>query len=374
MKTRSMLAILVAFGTLVVACGGASGTPNPTTGAGATTAATACFPVQGKCPDEATSLDGAGATFPAVIYTKWVEEYRNSTGVQINYQSIGSGGGIKSISDKTVDFGATDGPMTDQQLAAAKALILHVPTVMGAVVPTYNIPGVTQTLKFSPDALAGIFLEQIKRWNDPKIASTNPGVTLPDQAITTVHRSDGSGTTNIFTDYLSKISPEWKSTVGAGNSVNWPAGIGGKGNEGVAGSVKQTPYSIGYVELIYAIQQKLGYGTMQNAKGRYIEPSLESVSKAAEGIALPADLRVSITNSDNPEAYPIAGFTWLLAYQEIPDAKKALAVARFLWWGTHDGQRFAKDLGYAPLPRDVVAKAEAKIRSITSGGKAILPQ
>lgn len=374
MKTRSILAILVAFGTLVAACGGASNTPNPTTGAGATTAANACFPVKGKCPDEATSLDGAGATFPAVIYTKWIEEYRNTTGVQINYQSIGSGGGIKSISDKTVDFGATDGPMTEQQLTDAKALILHVPTVMGAVVPTYNIPGVTQTLKFTPDALVGIFLEQIKKWNDPKIASANPGVALPDQSITTVHRSDGSGTTNIFTDYLSKVSPEWKSKVGSGNSVNWPSGVGGKGNEGVAGTVKQTPYSIGYVELIYAIQQKLGYATMQNAKGKFVDANLDSVSKAAEGVTLPADLRVSITNSDNADAYPIAGFTWLLAYQEMPNAKKALAVARFLWWGTHDGQQFAKDLGYAPLPKDVVIKAEAKIRSITSGGKAILPQ
>lgn len=366
MNMRRTLAVVVALSALIAACGGAASPAPGTSGS--------CFPVKGKCAEEAVSLDGAGATFPAVIYSKWIEEYGKVTGVQINYQSIGSGGGIKSITDRTVDFGATDGPMTDKQLADAKAPILHVPTVMGAVVPTYNIPGVTQTLRLTPEALAGIFLEQIKRWNDPKIASSNPGVALPDQPITTVHRSDGSGTTNIFTDYLSKVSSEWKAKVGSGNSVNWPGGVGGKGNEGVAGSVKQTPYSIGYVELIYAIQQKLGYASMQNAKGKFVEASLESVSKAAEGVALPEDLRVSITSSDNPDAYPIAGFTWLLTYQEMADAKKAMAVARFLWWATHDGQQFAKDLGYAPLPKDVVTKAEAKIRSITSAGKPILPQ
>lgn len=366
MSMRRIPAVFVALSALLAACGGAA-----TSGDGA---GGACFPVKGKCADEAVSLDGAGATFPAVIYSKWIEEYGKVTGVQINYQSIGSGGGIKSITDRTVDFGATDGPMSDKQLADAKTPILHVPTVIGAVVPTYNIPGVTQTLKLTPDALAGIFLGQITRWNDPKIASSNPRVALPDQSITTVHRSDGSGTTSIFTDYLSKVSPEWKAKVGTGTSVNWPGGVGGKGNEGVAGSVKQTPYAIGYVELIYAIQQKLGYASVQNAKGKFVEANLDSVSKAAEGVALPDDLRVSITNSDNPEAYPIAGFTWLLAYQEMADAKKAMAVARFLWWSTHDGQQYAKDLGYAPLPKDVVAKAEAKIRSITTAGKPILPQ
>ncbi|HET7700683.1 MAG TPA: phosphate ABC transporter substrate-binding protein PstS [Candidatus Limnocylindria bacterium] len=366
MSMRRILAIVVALSALLAACGGAG---SPSDGAGGP-----CFPVKGQCADEATSLDGAGATFPAVIYSKWIEEYGKVTGVQINYQSIGSGGGIKSITDRTVDFGATDGPMSDKQLADAKTSILHVPTVMGAVVPTYNIPGVTQTLKLTPDALAGIFLGQVTRWNDPKIASSNAGVALPDQPITTVHRSDGSGTTSIFTDYLSKVSPEWKAKVGSGTSVNWPGGVGGKGNEGVAGSVKQTPYAIGYVELIYAIQQKLGYASVQNAKGKFVEANLDSVSKAAEGVTLPDDLRVSITNSDNPEAYPIAGFTWLLAYQEMADAKKAMAVARFLWWSTHDGQQYAKDLGYAPLPKDVVAKAEAKIRSITTAGKPILPQ
>ncbi len=365
---KRILAVFVALGMLAAACGGAStGQPSDTG------AANTCFPVKGKCPGEATELSGAGATFPAVIYTKWIDEYNKFTGVQINYQSIGSGGGIKSISDKTVDFGATDGPMTDQQLADAKAPILHIPMVMGAVVPTYNVPGVSAQLKLTPDAVSGIFLETIKKWNDPKIASANPGVALPDQPITTVHRSDGSGTTNIFTDYLSKVSPEWKSKVGAGNSVNWPGGVGGKGNEGVAGSVKQTPYAIGYVELIYATQNKLGYAQVQNAKGKFVEASLDSVSKAAEGITLAPDLRVSITNSDNAEAYPISGFTWILAYQDMPDKAKALALSRYLWWSVTDGQAFTKELGYAPLPKDVAAKAQEKIRSISSGGIKVLP-
>ncbi|HEV8228714.1 MAG TPA: phosphate ABC transporter substrate-binding protein PstS [Candidatus Limnocylindria bacterium] len=369
MNTRSILAALVALGTLVAACGGATNPPATTGGTGAN----ACFPVKGRCPDEATSLNGAGATFPAVIYTKWIDEYDRLTGVQINYQSIGSGGGIKSISDRTVDFGATDGPMTDQQLADAKAPILHIPMVMGAVVPTYNLPGVTGQLKLTPDALSGIFLETIKRWNDPKIASANPGVALPDQPITTVHRSDSSGTTNIFTDSLAKVSADWKSKVGAGNAVNWPGGVGGKGNEGVAGSVKQTPYSVGYVELIYATSNKLGYAQMQNAKGRFVDANLDTVSKAAEGVTLAPDLRVSITNSDNAEAYPISGFTWILAYQEMADRAKALALTRYLWWSVTDGQAFTKELGYAPLPKEVVTKAQEKIRSMTSGGTKVLP-
>jgi len=355
---------------LATACGG-SGGPG---GSAASGTAGACFPVTGKCGDEAKALSGAGATFPAVIYTKWTAEYEALTGVQINYQSIGSGGGIKSITDKTVDFGASDGPMSDQQLADAKVAVLHIPTVMGAVVPTYNLPGVSQTLKFTPDALAGIFLGEIKKWNDPAIAQANAGVTLPDAGITVVHRSDGSGTTFIWVDYLSKVSKRWESTVGRGTSVSWPVGIGGKGNEGVAGSVKQTPNSIGYVELIYALQQKLPAGLVQNATGRFVEAGLESVSKAAEGVTLAPDLRVSITNSDNPEAYPISGFTWILVYQEMSDAKKALATTRFLWWAIHDGQKFAKDLGYAPLPKDVVTKTEAKITSVTSSGKPALPR
>jgi len=367
-RPRRLLGAILALGVLGAACGGGSG------GGSGGGAANACFPVKGPCGDEAKSLTGAGATFPAVIYTKWIDEYNKLTGVQINYQSVGSGAGIKSITDKTVDYGATDGPMSDQQLTDAKSSILHIPMVMGADVATYNVPGVTASLKFTPDALAGIFLETVKRWNDPKIAAANPGVSLPDQPITTVHRSDGSGTTYIWTDYLSKISPEWKQKVGFGNSVNWPGGIGGKGNEGVAGAVKQTPYSIGYVELIYAIQQKLGIGIVQNAKGKFVEADLESVSKAAEGIALAPDLRVSITNSDNADAYPVSGFTWTLTYADVSDKGKALALARYFWWSTHDGQAFAKDLGYAPLPKDVVTKTEDKIRSIASGGQPVLPK
>lgn len=369
-------ATLLGLVTAVAACGGA--TPSTTSTSGGTTAgADPCaVPVRAKCPDEASELTGAGATFPAPIYTKWVSEYNKLTGIQINYQPVGSGGGIKSLTDKTVDYGATDGPMTEAQLAAAGGAnaVLHIPMVMGAVVPTYNIPGVTASLKFTPEVLAGIYLEQIKKWNDPKITSLNAGVTLPDAAITTVHRSDGSGTTYVWTDYLSKVSPEWKTRVGFANSVNWPGGLGASGNAGVAGSVKNTSGAIGYVELIYAIQNKLGYGTVQNAKGRFVEATLDSVTKAADGVTLPADLRVSITNSDNEAAWPISTFTWTLVYTEVPNKAKAVAVARYFWWSTHEGQAFAKDLGYAPLPASVVTKSEEKIRAITTGGAPALPK
>ncbi|HEV8670457.1 MAG TPA: phosphate ABC transporter substrate-binding protein PstS [Candidatus Limnocylindria bacterium] len=372
---KPVIATLIVFATMLSACGGATPAGTSASTGGATAAANPCaVPVKAKCPDEASELTGAGATFPAPIYTKWVSEYNKLTGIQINYQPVGSGGGIKSLTDKTVDYGATDGPMTEAQLAAAVSPVLHVPMVMGAVVPTYNLPGVTAPLKFTPDVLAGIYLEQIKKWNDPKIASLNAGVTLPDLAITTVHRSDGSGTTYVWTDYLSKVSAEWKSKVGFANSVSWPGGLGASGNAGVAGAVKNSSGAIGYVELIYAIQNKLGYGNVQNAKGKYIEATLDSVTKAAEGVTLPADLRVSITNSENEAAWPISTFTWTLAYTEIPNKAKAIAIARFFWWSTHEGQAFAKDLGYAPLPATVVTKAEEKIRAITSGGTAVLPK
>jgi len=370
MRSGALITGLALAGLIAAACGGAGPSPG---GAPQATAASACFPVSGACPEEARGLDGAGATFPAVIYTRWISEYEKVTGVRVNYQSIGSGGGIKSISDRTLDFGATDGPMTDEQLAAAKGPMVHVPMVMGAVVPTYNLASVEQTLRFTPEALAGIFLGEIARWNDPRIASANPGVTLPDADITVVHRSDGSGTTYIWVDYLSKVSPAWASKVGRGTSVSWPVGVGGKGNEGVAGAVKQTPNSIGYVELIYAIQQKLPAGQVRNSSGAFVAPDLDSVSKAAEGVTLAPDLRASITDPGNAAAYPIAGFTWLLAYAEMPDRAKALALTRYMWWALHDGQRYAKDLGYAPLPADVVELASAKVRSITSGGKAVLP-
>jgi phosphate transport system substrate-binding protein len=373
---KPLVAALLGFATLLAACGGATPAPTSTSG-GATVAGSACaVPVKAKCPDEASELTGAGATFPAPIYTKWVSEYNKLTGIQINYQPVGSGGGIKSLTDKTVDYGATDGPMTEAQLTAAGGAnaVLHIPMVMGAVVPTYNIPGVTASLKFTPDVLAGIYLEQIKKWNDPRITSINAGVTLPDQDIKTVHRSDGSGTTYVWTDYLSKVNAEWKSKVGFANSVSWPGGVGASGNAGVAGAVKNQPGSIGYVELIYAIQNKLGYGAVQNAKGKFVEATLDSVTKAADGVTLPADLRVSITNSENADAYPISTFTWTLVYTELPNKAKALAVARYFWWSTHEGQAFAKDLGYAPLPGSVVAKSEEKIRAITSGGTAVLPK
>ncbi len=362
------LVALGLFAILAAACGGAGPV-------GASPSVAACFPVSGPCSEEAKALNGAGASFPAVIYSKWIHEYEKVTGVKVNYQSIGSGGGIKSITDATVDFGATDGPMTDTQLKAAKGPLFHVPTVMGAVVPMYNLTGVTQTLKFTPEALAGIFLGEITKWNDPKIAEPNAGVTLPDQPITVVHRSDGSGTTYIWVDYLSKVNTKWKDTVGVGTSVNWPVGLGAKGNEGVANTVKQQANSIGYVELIYAIQQKLPAGHVQNpASKQFIEPKLDTVSAAASGITLAPDLRVSVTNSMNPTAYPVSGFTWLLVYENMDDKAKALALTRYLWFVTHDAQKFAADLGYAPLPADVVKRAEEMIRSVKSGGTAVFPK
>jgi len=332
--------------------------------------------VKGPFEGEAKTLNGAGATFPAALYSKWFTEYERLTGVKVNYQSIGSGGGIKSITDATVDFGATDAPMTDEQLAAAKnGPILHIPTALGAVVPTYNLPGLTQPLRFSPETLAGIYLGEITRWSDPLLRADNPGVTLPDRQILVVHRSDGSGTTNIWTDYLSEVSPKWKSTVGRGTSVNWPVGLGAKGNEGVAGEVKQNPYSIGYVELIYAIQNRLGVGAVKNRAGRYVEPNLSSVTAAAAGAAatIPPDLRASIVNAPGELAYPISGFTWLLVYQRMTDRPKALALTRLLWWATHDAQQFNADLGYAPLPLQIITRAEELIRTITVNGQPAFP-
>jgi len=359
------IAAILAVSVVAAACGG-SGTASPATGG------TACFPVKGRCAEEATALGAAGATFPAVIYTKWIDEYNKLTNVQVNYQAIGSGGGIKGITEKTVDFAGSDNAMTDQQLADAKSPILHLPTVMGGIVATFNVPGVT-ALKLTGETLSGIFIGDIKKWNDPKLAADNPGVTFPAADIATVHRSDGSGTTAVFTDYLSKVNPTWKTKVGAAQTVQWPGGIGAKGNDGVAGAVKSTPNSIGYVELIYALQQKLGAATMKNASGRFVDATLDSVSKSAVGVSLPDDLRASLTNSTNADAYPIVAMTYLLTYKEVADKGKALAMARFFWWGTHDGQAFAKDLGFAPLPADVQAKVEAKIRAITSGGQPVLP-
>lgn len=309
-------------------------------------------------PTFAQQINGAGATFPNPIYSKWFSEYnRLHPNVQINYQPIGSGGGIRQITAQTVFFGATDGPMTNEQLLAAPARILHFPTVLGGDVPVYNIPGVNAELKFTGPLLADIFLGKVTKWNDPAITALNPGIRLPGDDITVVHRSDGSGTTYIFADFLSKVSPEWKQKVGVATSVNWPVGVGGKGNEGVAGLVKQTPGSIGYVELIYALQNKIDYGAVRNAAGEFVRATTETVTNAAaaaKGKAMPADFRVSITNAPGHNAYPIASFTWLLFYENPKDKVRARAMVDFLKWALTDGQKFAPELGYAPLPRPVV--------------------
>jgi len=316
-----------------------------------------------------TTLNGAGATFPYPMYSKWFSEYHKlHPEIQINYQSIGSGGGIRQVIAGTVDFGATDGPMSDDQLKEAKAKILHLPTVLGADVPAYNIPGVTAELNFTPEVLAGIFLGRIAKWNDKAIASANPGVSLPDRDIIVVHRSDGSGTTYIWTDYLSKVSSDWQSQVGKGTSVKWPIGLGGKGNEGVAGMVRQLPGSIGYVELIYAVQNKLPYGDVRNRAGKFVQATLESVTAAAAGVAMPEDFRVSITDSPAPEAYPISSFTWLLIPTRIADASKGAAIKKFLGWMLTDGQRLAPPLSYAPLPASVVALEQQALGRIQVGG------
>jgi len=315
----------------------------------------------------AQNLNAAGATFPYPIYSKWFDEYRKlHPSIQINYQSIGSGGGIAQLIAKTVDFGASDGPMTDEQLSKAGFKILHFPTVMGAAVPTYNVAGVNTELKFTPEALAGIYLGTITKWNDPAIAGPNPGVKLPSDDIIVIHRSDGSGTTYIWTDYLSKISPAWNSKVGKGTSVNWPVGLGGKGNEGVAGLIKQTPGALGYVELIYAIQNNQPYGLVKNSSGVFVKASLAGVSAAAAGAAktMPDDFRVSITDAPGKDAYPISSFTWLLIPAKIDDPAKKMAITGFLKWMLTDGQQYCEGLAYAKLPKEVVAKEEKAIALI----------
>jgi phosphate transport system substrate-binding protein len=313
-----------------------------------------------------TTLNGAGATFPYPIYSKWFSEYHKlHSEVEINYQSIGSGGGIRQVTAATVDFGASDMPMTDKQLQETKTKILNLPTVLGAVVPAYNIPGVTGEVKFTPEALVGIFLGKITKWNDKAIASANPEIKLPDTDIIVVHRSDGSGTSFIWTDYLSKVSPEWKSQVGSDTSVKWPVGMGGKGNEGVAGFVRQLQGSIGYVELIYAIQNKIPYGSVRNAAGTFIKASLESVTAAAASAPkMPADFRVSITNSPGKDAYPISSFTWLLIPAQSKDAAKGKILADFLNWMVTDGQKMTSALAYAPLPENVAAKEKEAIKQV----------
>ncbi len=335
MKRAAAVGIVLAASVLAFACGGA-----PATG-------------------DTGQINGAGATFPYPIYSKWFDEYGKAhPDVRINYQSIGSGGGIRQLTAKTVTFGASDGPMTDEQLKAAPGPVLHLPTVLGGVVPVYNVEGAPD-LKFSGPLLADIFMGKVTKWNDPEVAKENPGVVLPATAITVAHRSDGSGTSYIFCDYLSKVSPEFKDKVGVSTSVNWPVGVGGKGNEGVSGLVKQTPGSIGYVELIYALQNKMPFGAVKNRDGRYLKASLQSVTAAAAGAAanMPADFRVSITDAPGPEAYPISSFTWILLYQNPDDRAKARKMVDFMKWALTDGQKFTGDLGYAPLP-DAVVKQE----------------
>jgi phosphate transport system substrate-binding protein len=306
---------------------------------------------------ETIQIDGAGATFPYPIYSKWFAEYnRLHPDIQINYQSIGSGGGIRQLTNQTVFFGASDGPMTSEQMLAAPGKVLHFPTVLGAVVPVYNLPDVEAELKFTGETLSGIFLGKITKWNDPLLAKDNPGVSLPATEITVVHRSDGSGTSYIWCDYLSKISPEYKKTVGVATSVNWPVGLGGKGNEGVAGLVKQTPGSLGYVELIYALQNKIAFGSVRNMEGEFVKASVEAVTAAATAAAtqMPADFRVSITNAPGKKVYPISSFTWLLLYENPRDKSRSKIMVEFARWAFTEGQRYAPDLGYAPLPESVV--------------------
>jgi phosphate transport system substrate-binding protein len=315
-------------------------------------------------------INGAGATFPFPIYSKWFSEYNKlHPDLKFNYQSIGSGGGIKQFTDGTVDFGASDAPMKDDQIAKAPDVV-HIPTVLGADVVAYNLPGVA-ALRFSPDTLANIFLGKITKWSDPAIAADNPGAKLPDQAISVARRSDGSGTTFIFTDYLSKVSPEWKTKVGSGTSVNWPVGLGGKGNEGVTGIIKSTPGSLGYVELIYAIQQKLSVADIKNQDGSFVKPSLESITAAAAGVEVPADYRVSITNPAGKASYPIAGFTYLLVHKDAKDKAKGVAMVNFLKWALTDGQALAIPLDYAPLPKSVQQRVLKSIDGLTVQGAKI---
>jgi phosphate transport system substrate-binding protein len=342
------LAVAVAFG-----CGGGSRSD------GASTPAAIARSASGQ-------INGAGATFPYPIYSKWFDEYRKlHPDVHINYQSIGSGGGIRQLTNQTVTFGATDGPMTDEQLKSAPGAILHLPTVLGADVPVYNIPDVTAALQFTGPLLADIFLGKVTKWNDPAIARLNKDVSLPATDITVVHRADGSGTTYIWVDYLSKVSPEWKSKVGVATSVNWPVGVGGKGNEGVAALVGQTPGAIGYVELIYALQNKIDFGAVQNKSGEFVKASETSVTAAAAAAEqMPEDFRVSITDAAGPGAYPISSFTWILLYEDSKDKRDAKTMVDFMKWALTDGQKFASQLGYAPLPEAVVRLEMAALAKI----------
>jgi phosphate transport system substrate-binding protein len=394
---RALAALACAVPLMLAACGPGSQPPGPTTAptsapqaaaptqpavvakpAGTPAAAAPSISISGPLEGEAKSLNAAGATFPAPLYQKWFDQYSKLSGVQVNYQPIGSGGGIKGIQDQTIDFGASDAPMTDDQLKDARGgEIVHIPTALGAIVPTYNLPGDTpgSKLKFTGDTLAGIFLGDISKWNDPKLVADNPGLAGINQDIVVVHRSDGSGTTFGWTDYLSTVNKDWQQKVGKGTSVNWPVGLGGNGNPGVAGEVQQNPYSIGYVELIYAIQNNLGYGTVKNKAGQFVDPSLDSVTAAAASSAqsIPSDLRFSIVDAPGDGSYPISTATWLLAYKNEPEQAKAVALTRLLWWSTHEGQKFNKDLAYATVPDALTARSEQFIRQISVNGSPAFP-
>ena len=321
-------------------------------------------------------LNGAGATFPNIIYQNWILTYNQvHPDVKLNYQSIGSGGGIRQFSDGTVDFGGTDAPMTDSAIAAINGNVFHIPTVLGAVVAAYNLPDVAQPVRFSPDVLADIFLGKVTKWNDARLSSINPGVTLPNQDIIVVHRADGSGTSFVWTDYLSKVSPEWQQKVGKGPSVNWPVGLGGRGNEGVTTTVRQTPGAIGYIELGYAVANKVPFGTLRNRSGNWIAPSLESVTAAAAGamkdMGPNTDFRVSITDSPGAQAYPVSSFTWLLVHKTYGDAPKARALVQFIWWVETEGQAKTIELGYAPLPKELRPWIQARLKTIQGAAGAM---
>lgn len=378
LSPRTLILPLLVLGLILASCGGKippTPTPMPTPTPApipTLTPTPAPTPTLAPTPVSRITLTGAGATFPYPLYSKMFAEYSKISNTDINYQSIGSGGGIRQITERTVDFGATDGIMKAEQEAAAPGKILHIPMVSGAVAIVYNLPGVGSGLKLTPDVLVDIYLKKITKWNDPRILNLNPGLSALSGDIAVVHRSDGSGTTYIFTNYLSKVSQEWKDKVGNATSVNWPGDIGGQGNEGVAGQVRQIPGAIGYVELAYALQNNMTYAALQNRAGNYVLPTLEATTAAAQGVTLPDDMKVMITDSSNPNAYPIAGFTWILVYQEQSDLVKGKALVDMLWWAIHGGQQYATPLHYAPLSADAVRKAEALIGSITYQGTPLL--
>ena len=357
--------IIAVAGLALAACGGGDKGGNANTGSGAQP--------QASAGGGGADLVGAGATFPNPIYQRWFYDYAQSTGVKINYQSIGSGGGIRQVSEQTVDFGASDSPMSDQEMSQAKGgAILHFPSVIGAVAVTYNLPGAPDGLKLTGDVLAAIFQGKVTKWNDPGIAALNPGVKLPAQDILVVHRSDGSGTTYIFTDYLAAVSPAWKASPGKGKDVQWPVGLGGKGNEGVAGQIKQTPGALGYVELAYARQNKLPVAAVRNAAGKFVQPSLQGATAAAAGVAqsLPptTDFRISIVNAPGADTYPISSFTWLLVYQNQTDATKGRKLVDFIGWALHDGQKEVQALDYAPLPANMVQMEIERLKTVKLPG------